>query len=249
MSDADHEDYLAAFEVYTDDAGEWRWRLLARNGNILADSAEGYSSKMNALNGVDTVRSVARDARIDVERTNGEPVPDGGESIGGDKPDDYTPPRQREHYWVECRYCGEETYDLERRCVHCGNDRQAHREPEHRDPDRRRMADGDPITDVDLVPVDEDVVEAGYPVGTLNQAILSSQERFRTGLTEWGEGDNWTDANPRELAVAVNRNARDAALAFVDGHHAEARQEIGDALNYLLFLRNLISVREGGDSG
>ena len=73
---------------------------------------------------------------------SGEPIPDGGGIVGGDKPDDWTPPRQREHYWVECRYCGEETYDLERRCIHCGSDRQAHREPEHRDPDRRRMPDG-----------------------------------------------------------------------------------------------------------
>ena len=80
MSDADHEDYLAAFEVYRDAENEWRWRLVARNGKIIADSAEGYSSKMSALNAVDTVRSVARDARIDAERTDGEAIPDGGES-------------------------------------------------------------------------------------------------------------------------------------------------------------------------
>jgi len=80
MSDADERDWLATFEVYTDDAGEWRWRLLARNGKIIADSAEGYSSKISALNSLDTVRSVARDARIDLERTDGEPVSDGGES-------------------------------------------------------------------------------------------------------------------------------------------------------------------------
>ena len=80
MSD-DHEDYLAAFEVYIDDGGEWRWRLLARNGRIIADSAEGYSSEMAALNGVDTVRSVARDARIDMERADGEAVPDGGQPL------------------------------------------------------------------------------------------------------------------------------------------------------------------------
>lgn len=183
-ADADDERLRATFEVYRDAENEWRWRLRHRNGNIIADSAEGYSSKMSALNGVDTVRSVARDARIDLEWRDGEPIPDGG-----------------------------------------------------------------PITDVDLVPVDEDVVAAGYPVYALNQAVLSSQERFRIGLTEREEGDNWTDANPHDLAVAVHRNTRSAALALDDGHHAEARQEIGDALNYLLFLRNLISVREGGDSG
>ena len=184
MSDADDERLRATFEVYRDASDEWRWRLLARNGNIIADSAEGYSSKISALNGVDTVRSVARDARIDPEWRDGEPIPDGG-----------------------------------------------------------------PITDVDLVPVDEDVVEAGYPVCALNQAILSSQERFRIGLTEREEGDNWTDGDPHGLAADVCRNAKGAVLTFEDGHHAEARQEIGDALNYLLFLRNLISVREGGDSG
>jgi uncharacterized protein YegP (UPF0339 family)/ribosomal protein L37E len=141
MSDADGERLRATFEVYQDGSGEWRWRLRHRNGNIIADSAEGYSSKMSALNGVDTVRSVAATARINVERPDGEAVPDGG-TVGGGKPDDYTPPRQREHYWVECRYCGEETYDLDRWCVRCGNDRQAHRDPENRDPDRRRMPDG-----------------------------------------------------------------------------------------------------------
>jgi ribosomal protein L37E len=77
-----------------------------------------------------------------VDPYDDEAIPDGGGSVGGDRPDDHTPPRQRPWYWVECRYCGEETYDLERRCVRCGKDRQAHREPENRDPDRRRMPDG-----------------------------------------------------------------------------------------------------------
>lgn len=37
------------FTIYQDDAGEWRWRCLARNGRIVADSAEGYVSAYNAL--------------------------------------------------------------------------------------------------------------------------------------------------------------------------------------------------------
>ncbi len=32
-------------ELYVDAAGEWRWRLKARNGRILGDSAEGYKRK------------------------------------------------------------------------------------------------------------------------------------------------------------------------------------------------------------
>ena len=99
------------------------------------------------------------------------------------------------------------------------------------------------MSDVELVPVDEDVAEAGYPVGALNQAILSSQEGFRSGLSEWEEGDNWTGGSPRGLADAVDRNATNAAIAFERGDYMAARKEVGDALNYLLFLRDLISVR------
>ena len=71
MSDADKRDWLAVFEVYEDDGDEWRWRLRTSNGHIIADSAEGYSSQAAAVNGLDTVRAVARSARIDVERTDG----------------------------------------------------------------------------------------------------------------------------------------------------------------------------------
>ena len=35
-------------EVYQDRAKEWRWRLIAPNGEIIADSNEGYDSKYNA---------------------------------------------------------------------------------------------------------------------------------------------------------------------------------------------------------
>jgi hypothetical protein len=32
------------FHTYKDNAGQWRWRLVAANGRIVADSSEGYSS-------------------------------------------------------------------------------------------------------------------------------------------------------------------------------------------------------------
>ena len=35
----------ATFEVFRDSAGEWRWRLVASNGNIIADSGEGYTKR------------------------------------------------------------------------------------------------------------------------------------------------------------------------------------------------------------
>ena len=43
------------FEVYTDKAGEFRFRLKARNGEIIAAS-EGYKRLDSCLNGVDSVR-------------------------------------------------------------------------------------------------------------------------------------------------------------------------------------------------
>ena len=62
-------DYLrvdpAAFEVYRDKAGEWRWRLIHENGNILADSGEGYSSRSKARQGLDSVRSNVGDADVE----------------------------------------------------------------------------------------------------------------------------------------------------------------------------------------
>lgn len=37
------------FQVYRDKAGEWRWRLRAKNGRIVADSGEGYKRKTTML--------------------------------------------------------------------------------------------------------------------------------------------------------------------------------------------------------
>ena len=80
MSDDGRTGWLATFDVYEDDGGEWRWRLVHRNGNIIADSAEGYSSQAAAIDGSDTVRAVAPTADIDVEGADGEAIPDGGDS-------------------------------------------------------------------------------------------------------------------------------------------------------------------------
>lgn len=33
---------------YKDKAGEWRWRLVAANGETVADSGEGYTRKWSA---------------------------------------------------------------------------------------------------------------------------------------------------------------------------------------------------------
>ena len=51
------------FEVYVDKAGEFRFRLKARNGEIIAVS-EGYKAKASCLNGIDSVRRNAPEAEI-----------------------------------------------------------------------------------------------------------------------------------------------------------------------------------------
>ena len=46
------------FELYEDKAGEFRFRLKARNGEIIATS-EGYKAKSSCLNGIESVRKNA----------------------------------------------------------------------------------------------------------------------------------------------------------------------------------------------
>ena len=52
------------FELYQDGKGEYRFRLKAGNGEIIA-VGEGYKSKAGALNGIESVRSNAADATLD----------------------------------------------------------------------------------------------------------------------------------------------------------------------------------------
>ena len=54
------------FEVYTDKAGEFRFRLKATNGQIIATS-EGYKAMKSCLNGIESVKKNAVDAPIVAE--------------------------------------------------------------------------------------------------------------------------------------------------------------------------------------
>lgn len=51
------------FELYTDKAGEWRFRLKAGNGEVIA-TGQGYASKSGALNGIDSIRRNAAEAEV-----------------------------------------------------------------------------------------------------------------------------------------------------------------------------------------
>ena len=46
------------FEVYVDNAGEFRFRLKAKNGEIIA-TGEGYKAKKSCLNGIESIRKNA----------------------------------------------------------------------------------------------------------------------------------------------------------------------------------------------
>ena len=52
------------FEVYTDKAGEFRFRLKAKNGEIIA-VGEGYKTKASCLNGIDSIRRNAPEASVE----------------------------------------------------------------------------------------------------------------------------------------------------------------------------------------
>lgn len=43
------------FEYYKDSVGEWRWRVKHQNGNIVADSSEGYKNKQDMLDVIQNV--------------------------------------------------------------------------------------------------------------------------------------------------------------------------------------------------
>ena len=52
------------FELYKGRGEEWRWRLRAANGNIVADSGESYTTKASAEAGIASVKRGAADAPV-----------------------------------------------------------------------------------------------------------------------------------------------------------------------------------------
>jgi len=55
----------AKFEIYKDKAGEFRWSLVHTNGQIIANSGEGYKTKANATNGIKSVKENAPGAPVE----------------------------------------------------------------------------------------------------------------------------------------------------------------------------------------
>ena len=54
------------FEVYTDNAGEFRFRLKAKNGQNICAS-EGYTALKSCLNGIESVRKNASESKEEME--------------------------------------------------------------------------------------------------------------------------------------------------------------------------------------
>ena len=65
---------MRKFEVYQDKRSEWRWRYL-QNGQIMADSGEGYATKFGALRAIRFLglnMTVASIVEINPQHLNGE---------------------------------------------------------------------------------------------------------------------------------------------------------------------------------
>ncbi len=54
------------FQIYTDKAGEFRFRLKATNGEIIAVS-EGYKALTSCKNGIESVKKNAPEAEVKIE--------------------------------------------------------------------------------------------------------------------------------------------------------------------------------------
>jgi uncharacterized protein YegP (UPF0339 family) len=52
------------FEIYKGNIGDFRWRLKHSNGHVIANSGEGYTTKVNAINGLNSVKANAFSAPV-----------------------------------------------------------------------------------------------------------------------------------------------------------------------------------------
>ena len=68
------------FEIFEDKAGEWRWRLRASNGELVAVSEQGFASKAGVVKALDVVRRNVAEAEDHAEAQTAE---DGSEVKGG----------------------------------------------------------------------------------------------------------------------------------------------------------------------
>jgi uncharacterized protein YegP (UPF0339 family) len=53
------------FETYTDAAKEYRWRLKATNGQVIATSGQGYKDKRDSDHAIDVIKKGAKQAKVE----------------------------------------------------------------------------------------------------------------------------------------------------------------------------------------
>jgi uncharacterized protein YegP (UPF0339 family) len=54
------------FELYREASGDWRWRLRHQNGNVIADSAEGYRRREDCERGIEIVKAASTAPTVDM---------------------------------------------------------------------------------------------------------------------------------------------------------------------------------------
>ena len=54
------------FELYRDASGEWRWRLRVQNGNVIAESGEGYRHREDCEHAITLVKRSADASVVDM---------------------------------------------------------------------------------------------------------------------------------------------------------------------------------------
>ena len=54
------------FELYRDAGGEWRWRLRVQNGNVIAESGEGYVRREDCEHAITLVQGCGQAMIVDM---------------------------------------------------------------------------------------------------------------------------------------------------------------------------------------
>jgi uncharacterized protein YegP (UPF0339 family) len=65
QSVAQDKDKGMTFEIYKDRKEEFRWRLKAANGNVMATSGEGYKAKADCQKAIESIKAGAATAKVE----------------------------------------------------------------------------------------------------------------------------------------------------------------------------------------